>query len=558
MAMEAQKRLMADKCQKSFYHFVKYAMGISKSPKGRWFTREFHLPLCLLLQRKATEWLERRRKGEQGRSRVMVVVPRGFGKTWVVTKAFPMWCQLQDPDLAVVITSESTEKAQDFMFSIRTIYAGHDPFAMFNWFYGNWKDPNRLWRDNKFTHAFRKQMSMTEPSFNTTSVEKGATGFHPDMLIVDDLISLERLRDQGNWLDLAMKHVDALIPALRTDSFQLVVGTPYANNDVIYTLLEREGIAEAHGMPLPRLMPKPRKKGRWALFFAQARDQEGHSTLPTAWSDEELDDYERDKPMDFAAQMMCTPGVGEHMPLDQEQIDRMWVKLDDVPQNLTHIVTCDTAFKTPQRIARGDDTVIEHWGYAHKPVGDVYYLEGYGSNKWGIDDFGQQLVLLCQRIRSRGGHIRAIVDEKPPGGKEGAWESYLQNLFSDAGAIRPPIVMLNRQHTQKVARMTEAAGYWIDGRVHLVRNAPGAHKLVRQMLQIGIGPHDDWADAAADIFNKAVYRPFVAFDAGESPMPSGPYDHYLRTGILTNDGAIEAYDRQVREEEEEWASLAPW
>lgn len=400
-------------------------------------------------------------------------------------------------------------------------------------------------------------MSLTEPSFNSTSVEKGATGFHPDMLVVDDLISQERIREQGNWIQLAVNHVHALIPALRTDSFQLVVGTPYANNDVIYTLLEEDGIKEAHGMKLPSIMPQPSPGGQWILYFVQARDSNGHSVLPEAWSDEELDDYEKKRPMDFAAQMMCTPGTGEHMPLTQAQVDELWIRREDVPHNIIHVFLCDTAFKTMKRKAAGDDSVLQHWGIA--PSGDVYYLEGYGNNEWRIEDFSDKLVQLCQDVKRKAGRLRAIVDERPPGGKEGAWEAYLRNVFASADMYMPPLIMLTRQHTRKIERITEAAGYWVDGRVHLVRNAPGVHKLVRQMLQIGVSSHDDWADAGADVFNPQIYRPAVAnLDETGPPLPRRPYDRYLQTGVLDDEAAIYAYDMAEQSEVDPWFTQQQW
>ena len=544
-------RLLRHCCRERFYTFVRFAFGVKRNPRGRWLTDDFHEPLCNLLEREARAWLKRRAAGLQGRAKVMVCVPRGMGKTVTVTKAFPMWLHLQDVDLSVVIDSEATAKAEDFLGSIKTVYEGGDPHALFRWLYGQWHSPDRMWRDSKFTHSQRRQMSLTEPSFSTTSVEKGATGFHPDALVVDDLISQERIRDQGNWITLAVNHVHALIPALRTDSFQLVVGTPYTNNDVINTLLEEDGIREAHGMKLPPSFPPvDPDKGQWVLYFMQARDRSGHSVLPEAWSDAELDDYETKRPVDFAAQMMCTPGVGEHMPLVQSQVDELWVRKDDVPSNLGYVITCDTAFKSRKRLASGDESVIQVWGFDQKRAGDVYYEEGYGSNSWRIEEFSAKLVAICQRLRAQGRRIIAIIDERIPGGKEGTWEAYLRNVFSDAGMFLPRLIMLTRQHTNKVERHTEAAGYWVDGRVRLVRNAPGAHKLVRQMLQIGVSAHDDWADCASDVFNQEVYRPMVAMDQGENPLPKRPFDRYLLTGQMDDEAARDAYD--MSEEMEEW------
>ena len=235
------------------------------------------------------------------------------------------------------------------------------------------------------------------------------------------------------------------------------------------------------------------------------------------------------------------------------------MKEEEVPGNLIHVITCDTAFKSMKKKASGDESVLQHWGFSQHNLGEVYYLGGWGSNKWKIDDFGKELVNLAFKIWKRAGRIRAIIDERQPGGKEGAWEAYLRNLFADAGMFLPPLIMLTRQHTQKVERIVEAAGYWADGRVRLVRKAPGVSRLIRQMLQIGVSAHDDWADCAADVFNPHVYRPMQSMASeGSPPSPVGPYDQYLKTGILTNDGAVEAYDRLtgIDEEIDEWEYAA--
>lgn len=552
LPVEIVRKTLADSCQRNFYQFSKWAFGIARNPRGYWFTRSFHKPICDLLQKQANLWLENRRKKHQGRSKVMVVVPRGMGKTVTVTKAFPMWLQLQDVDLCCVIDSESTSKSEDFLSSIKTIYEGGDPYALFTWLYGSWKHPDRMWRDSKFTHAMRRQMSLTEPSFNSTSVEKGATGFHPDLLIIDDLISQERIRDQGNWIQNSVNHVNALIPALRTDSFQLVVGTPYTNDDVINTLLTQDGIKELHGMPIPDPFPQPSESGQWVVYFMQARKPDGSSVLPEAWSDLELDDYETKRPMDFAAQMMCTPGTGGHMPITSEFVENLWVNPQSVPSNLTIGFFCDTAFKSPKRMAKGDESVIEVWGYSRGGnSGDVYYLEGWGSNSWRVEGFAEKLVQLVQHYKAAGYRIRAIVDERTVGGKEGTWEAYLRNVFADAGMFMPPLLMLTRQHTRKVERISEAAAYWVDGRVRLVRHAPGVRQLVKQMLQIGVSAHDDWADAAADVFNSEIYVPQIVADAIEISDPRGPYDDYLKTGSVDDGSARSMYDAYFDEHEEQ-------
>ena len=64
-----------------------------------------------------------------------------------------------------------------------------------------------------------------------------------------------------------------------------------------------------------------------------------------------------------------------------------------------------------------------------------------------------------------------------------------------------------------------------------------------QMSRIGISEHDDWADAAADVFHPEVYRPFLppGQDA-QPPVPQRPWDRELKTGQIDNETARGIYD----------------
>ncbi len=536
---------------------MRYGFGVSRNPRGYWLTERVHKPICDLLELLGRRWLRQRALKKQGRVRFMAIIPRGFGKTVSITKSFPVWLQLHDPNLACVIDSESASKAESFLSSIKALLQGDDPHALFTWLYGDWKNPDRKWRDSEFTHALRTQTALTEPSFKTASVETGVTGLHPDFLALDDPISQERLREQGNWIQLANNHVAALTPALRTDSFFMVIGTPYTNNDVINTTLAEDGVKEAYGMTMPTSMPAPSEDGKWIVYYLQSRDPvTSESILPEAWTTQELDDYERKKPLDFAAQMQCAPGRGAHMAVSQEVIDELWVNRSECPGHMVYTIHIDTAFKHPKRMARGDETVFQVWGHdINNNTGDAYFMEGYSSNKWQVKDFMERLVAVVQRYRSQMKRIRCITDERLIGDRGTMWEDHLRSSFAAVGQSLPLLYILERGGTRKIVRMREAAGYWTDGHVRLVRKAPGVDRLVRQVMEIGADPaHDDWADCASDVFHPKVYRPMMSDYQEEPEEPVGPYDGYLKDGTITDEGGREMYDEFVDQDEEvvEW------
>lgn len=557
--LESERLLWGSICHDNFWWFVRIGFGaefyMRANPNDRWLTKRVHQPVCDWLENKVLIWETRRQKGIKKRTKIALINPRSFGKTVMSTKALTMWAQLRNPDISSYIGSEVAEKAIGFLDPIKVIYEGKDPFAWFCWLYGVWFSPERAWTAKKVVHAARKLVSKSEPSYACWGVEQGITGAHPDWGAFDDPISEEKIRESGNWVGTVNTSMAALRPAFRTDSFFLLSLTRYRDNDIVGTFVvneKGEGVKSWTGMK-PTTEIKVSPKGEWDVYFLQALNRDGESILPEVWPTEELKAYESSRPVEFSAQMMNEPGSGEHMPLSVEQVQSMWIDRDHVPQGLRITIHLDTAFKIQKNIGQGDESVIQVWGHDPRGNGEVYYLEGHGSERWKIEEFAEQLVAICQRLRKQGKRIKCITDEKEIGGKAGSWENYLKGAFHDKGMAMPPLVTLGRAGIRKQTRIREAAGFWADGLVHLIKDAPGVNNLVRQMLRIGVSPHDDWADAAADVFTPDVYRPMLnpQFENGadEGGFPSQPGDDLLGRHFdkVTNDVARGLYDQQNAE-----------
>ena len=552
--LDAERDLWADICYNSFWWFLRIGFGaefyMRANPTEVWLVPRLHKPICDWLQDKVLEWEANRASNARTRMKIALIIPRAFGKTVIGTKALSMWGHLRNPNIATYIGSEVYTKAAEFLSPIKTIYESKDPYAWFPWLYGVWYSPERTWMSAKIVHAARKSISKGEPSFSTWGVESGITGAHPDWGAFDDPLSEEKIRESGNWINAVNQSFASLRPAFRTDSFFLLALTRYRDNDVVGSFIPIEGVRSWTGMPSPDSRFTPRVDGEWDVYFLQALDGGGASIYPEVWTTSELKKYETTRPVEFAAQMMNEPGSGEHMPLTSEQIAEMWIDKESVPTGLSITVHCDTAFKTTKRLGKGDESVVQVWGHDPRGNGEVYFLEGYSSNTWRIEDFTDELVKICQRYKKAGKRVRLITDERDTGGKTGVWENWLVSQFHGAGIPMPPFISLTRTPVKKITRIREAAGFWVDGLVHIVKGAPGAEKLIGQMIRIGVSSHDDWADAAADVFADEVYRPMLnptmEPNREEGGFPIQPGDDILgrHWDRLTNDTLRQIYDFQ--------------
>lgn len=551
----AEKEFWAHKCRDSFWWFAKEAYNIDGHPKGGWLSESVHRPLCDWFEGHVKEWLRRRASGARGQTNLAILVPREFGKTTLITHAGLIWIGLQDLELSIYLGSETAEKAVKFFQPIPGALEGADEFQRFTTYYGNWKDKKRKWGSDAIVHGLRRGTSNQDPSFGTWGVATGLTGAHPDVLCLDDPTSYDKLSKDSNWLYTVNEHVTSLIPVLKGNGLRIFVGTRYGDGDHFGTQFRKHGCRSVMGMSCPDVTP--RETGIWDLYFLAARDLQGTPTYPEVWDESRLQVSEAESSTKHWAQMMNEPSRGEHVPLTRKDIDKYWVAKKDIPKNLRISMHIDTAFRYNERQTKGDETVIEVWGH-DRTQGDVYYLEGYGSPKWMADQFNAKLVIMLQNLRAQGKWPFILTDEMEIGGKAGMWESAIQTACHAGGIPAPRIMLLNRrsQNKNKLARIVDASNYWKQGKVKLVEGAPGVDRLIDQMLKIGYTEHDDWSDAASDVFHKEVYNPVRLPHNIEDNQLVRPFDQELQDGRLSIGDIIKQARREQSAMREEYLGIS--
>lgn len=534
--LEAERAIMGGACKDRLWFFVKYAEGVALNPRGVWLDPLVHERFCDTLQAHILRWMRKRGKHLYD-GRIMAVLPREVGKTVVITKGAALWMHLHDPDLATTLDSATAKRSTDFLRSVKAVVTGQDPYAQFARYYGNWKDRDRLWNTDEFVHSKRVALGVSEPSFSTCSVETGVTSYHPDVLVLDDPITFEKLREEGNWLDVVNRHLISLGYALKRGGLFIFIGTPYDDRDAINTLAREEGFWMVHGQQ-PSF--PYREGGKWSLFYLPGRAPGGAPNYPRVWSEEKMQREEKRSPKDFASQVLCSPLQGEFMPITREQMDKRWVTIEQVPRNVVATLHLDTAFKTPERAGRGDYNVIVEALHSQDGRGDVYYRNILRSNQWSQDEFLENLAAAVMRLRRERIHIRAITDEPEIGGHRGVWVRQIRSFLANLNIPSPPILTLERAGNKKSFRIAEVAGFWTDGHVFLVRGAQGIMALHNEMLNGGsYGGHDDTADAAADAFHEKVYFGMQApGDHQRWTEPVRPFDDMLK-------GGTDAYDDHI-------------
>lgn len=555
---------MGEACRRSFRLFARVAFGIrfycEQRPDDRWWDDAIHGHLCDWLQEHTEAWEAKRAAGIRVPTKLLICIPRGFAKSTLVTAAYNTWLHLRNPELVTAISSFDEAKSIDFLRVIASTLSGEAAHGWFKALYGSWKpQDDRVWRKEAFVHAGRRNLGLRDPSFFTTSVAIGATGFRPDVFCLDDPIVEEKLTKEANWIEKAKDHVDSMRFAIKTNGLWVVCLTRYRDDDVAGKLLLDEGVASWAPTGMQPEDDEWVKGGPWHVFFMSARDAIGDPVLPAVWPEERLAEAEAVDPMGFAAQMMNKPAEGAHMPVRKEHIERLWVHEVNLPEEMRYSIHLDTAFKDRDKVGRGDYNVIQLWSHSTDGDGKVYYLEGRRSNEWGIEEFTAELVGLLKRLYREKMWPFVITDDQVSQKESQSYEAFLGGACRAARLPWPTYLPIPRAGRKKEVRIRSAALAWTTGKVRLVRGAREVESLVSEMRRIGISSHDDMADAAADVFHPEVYVPELGAGAVGSPPPvERPYDMLMWVDPVTwNEEEVrKVYDEGLEEEEEMWGELS--
>lgn len=128
---------------------------------------------------------------EKGDKQQMVLMPRHSIKSHIVTIGYSLWRIARDPNIRILIYSDSATKAQQFLYGVKTHLEGKAAGSTFREIYGKWEtDPHKggTWNESKITVKVRR-FAQKEPTIDTGGIESSKIGMHYDMMIFDDIVS---------------------------------------------------------------------------------------------------------------------------------------------------------------------------------------------------------------------------------------------------------------------------------------------------------------------------------------------------------------------------------
>jgi len=175
-----------------------------------------------------------------GGRRVLILDPRGFLKTTINSIAHTIQWVINYPDVAMLLFMGSDTKAADILGEIKKHFQYNPKFRRLFPEHCPQKNTGEWGTMNRFTTEARAKSNVRkEPTVMTGSIEKGAAGYHFDVIKFSDIVDENNIA--GNGIESVRKKFDISINLLVSPQYWMdVEGTRYHFSDTYGKIIERE------------------------------------------------------------------------------------------------------------------------------------------------------------------------------------------------------------------------------------------------------------------------------------------------------------------------------
>ena len=249
-----------------------------------------------------------------------IEVPRGVGKTTLITISYTIQRILRDPNISILICNEREQNAKDFLSSIKHHFDGNDLLrALFPEICPD-DTHAETWSSTRIT--VKRQTARLEPTVFIIGVGGTVTGTHPDLILVDDMLSREAMENSrvggGQLMQQLNRWLHQLKPLLNYQYKPfpeiLFIGTRWWFGDSYEHIEEWLGYQEEIRpyllrWRLPNGQDQTLTVGRRGdlVTYTRSAIEDGRSMFPEKWSLDDLAKMRMEDPVLFAANYMNKP-----------------------------------------------------------------------------------------------------------------------------------------------------------------------------------------------------------------------------------------------------------
>jgi len=164
----------------------------------------------------------------------LLLAPRGHGKSTILTVSYALWKLALDPELRILIVSNTLDQAKAFLREIKQHLEGNAGLIeRFGPLVGS------PWTEHEITLAGRRRRAK-ETTITALGVLGPVIARHYDLIILDDVVDEENARTSAQREKTLVWYYKTLLPTLEPEGEIHLLGTRYHHQDLYGHLLERE------------------------------------------------------------------------------------------------------------------------------------------------------------------------------------------------------------------------------------------------------------------------------------------------------------------------------
>ncbi len=412
----------------------------------------------------------------------MVLWPRGSFKSSVFDIAYCAWLIAADPNIRILVCSETAKQAKEFVEKCKEIIDSEWYRERFGIHRG------KKWRQGSFLSALRTRSEIKEPTLQATGVGEVRTGMHWDFVIMDDVCSQENTKTpdaiEGLWFWFG-ETLAQLDPGCRL----LVIGTLHHYAD-IYCRIQKNPEMRAlfefsvHGWCTP-ISEEPKIDRGEKLFFP------GRLTRQFVASQQAFM-----PPRLFSCFYLNRPQAGSQQLFKPEYFHV--VGEEDIPDAVWTYIFSDFAFIAEEkRKGKADRTCF--W-IVSIDVNRYAYVRDFYVGRWKPSDSVRIACDLWNRYQHL--NLKGLVVE------DTTHKELLQSVFEEVRRqtfVHPKIIPIGgRSQEIKDIRIENVEPKFRRGEMYFSAELKAQHirkwkPLIDEMTEWPFSDHDDIPDAISDI-----------------------------------------------------------
>lgn len=472
---------LAIKCKTDLYFLAKEILGYSKMEPHA------HQELCdyttsILTNPPPTNAIqEKHPEFDPRKNLLLLLMPRGTFKSSVVTVAFTMQQLLNEPNIRIMIDSETFSKSKAFLREIIDHLMNNEKYReVFKAIHGMYpytkKSEAKLWTDSEVILPCRTR-ALKEPTISCAGIDVTKNGMHYDLIIADDLHSEKNVTNKEQ-IQQVIDHYKLAFSLLDPGKPMIIIGTRWDYSDLYQHIIDFEA-------------------QDFNILKKSAYNPDGSLFFPEVLSEVELDKIRRRQGIGiFSKQYLNEPVSDENATFRRDKIVRIpWAKVQGRPINW--YLSVDPSYSDPRGTSNYSDyasLVLAGMDYMR----DMYVRHIVRRKMTYSDIINEIFSIYTDQKFTDIKNMKIILEVI--GTKSLSYE--LRNEQQRRNTWLP-ITEIKSQAKSKEERIRGLAPFYEYGHIYHIQECPQLEEMEYELLHFPSGRHDDIIDALASILDIA-------------------------------------------------------